>query len=320
MYKNKSIGISVPAYNEENLILKTLESMPDYVDYIVVVNDGSQDKTEELIKKQIKKDKRIILISHDGNKGLGQALITGYSSLRDIGADIVSVMAGDNQMSADDLRKVIDPIAENKADYVKGNRLLHSDVYNRMPTYRFFGNSLLTLLTKFATGYWSSMDPQCGYTAISHKALSLIPIENMIKGYGYNAHILYMLNLSNLKVCDVEIEPVYGDEKSKIKLGPYIRNICSLLLGLTVKRLFKKHALNDFNPMVLFYFLSFLMLFLISAPMLFRLFFVFFSQGIVPSTTLIIFVFSFTNGLFSLFFAMWLDMEANKNLWIENMK
>ena len=86
-----------------------------------------------------------------------------------------------------------------------------------MPRYRFIGNSILSLLTKFATGYWQLIDPQCGYTAISYEALSKIPIEKMTKGYGYNADILNMLNIANCKVLDIPVKPVYGDEKSKIK-------------------------------------------------------------------------------------------------------
>ena len=229
MYKGESVGIVVPAYNEELLIGKTLSTMPDFVDKIYVVDDGSKDRTKEIILEFQTKDPRIVLIAHVQNQGLGQSLIDGYVSSREAGLDITAVMAGDAQMDPDDLSSVLDPVAEGRADYVKGNRLLRDEVIFNMPRYRYIGNSALTLLTKFATGYWHIIDPQCGYTAISLKALTTIHIEEMIKGYGYNAHILNMLNLSNFKVCDVGIVPVYGEAKSGIKLKKYIPSVIKLL-------------------------------------------------------------------------------------------
>ena len=118
------------------------------------------------------------------------------------------------------LEGVIAPVAKGEVDYVKGNRLLDPRVVSRMPLHRLCGNAALTILTKFATGYWNVMDPQCGYTAISKGALAKIPIADMIKGYGYNAHILYMLYLINARVIDVNVEPVYEDEKVKFVCCP----------------------------------------------------------------------------------------------------
>lgn len=314
MYNNKTIGVVVPAYNEELLIGKVIKTMPDFVDRIIIINDASKDNTKNIIQDFQKENEKIILIDHEKNQGLGQSLIDGYQKSKEYNLDIVAVMAGDAQMNPDDLQSVIQPIADEKADYVKGNRLLRSDVVGRMPFYRYIGNSFLTFLTKFSTGYWHVIDPQCGYTAISKKALSKIPIETMIKGYGYNAHILNMLNLSNLRVADVEVEPVYGEEKSKIKLRSYIPTVTKLLVNLFFKRLIRKYLVREFHPLVLFYFFSFINGVIFSIPLSIRFFYLYFTQGIAPTTTLILLNFSFTMAIFSLFFAMWLDMEENKKL------
>ena len=314
MFNNKTICVVVPAYNEEMLISKTLTTMPSFVDAIIVVNDGSSDRTQEIIASLQKTDSRIILINHNPNQGLGQSLITGYLRAREEGFDVVAVMAGDAQMSPDDLPAVVEPITLGKCDYVKGNRLLRDDVVGRMPMYRYIGNSFLTFLTKFSTGYWHVIDPQCGYTAISKNALARIPIQDMIKGYGYNAHILNMLNLNNFKVADVEVEPVYGDEKSKIKLRNYIPVVSKLLIRLFFKRLLHKYVVREFHPLILFYFLSFFNMFVLSIPLSIRFFYLYFQLGVAPSTTLIILNFSVSMAFFSLFFAMWLDMEDNKRL------
>jgi glycosyltransferase involved in cell wall biosynthesis len=315
MFKNKSIGVVVPAYNEEKLVSNVILTMPDFVDKIIVVNDASKDTTELIVRELMKKNKKIILINHKQNQGLGKSLIDGYLKARGLKLDITAVMAGDAQMDPSDLSKVIRPIVEKKADYVKGNRLLRPGVYKIMPFYRFLGNSFLTLLTKFATGYWHLIDPQCGYTAISKNALKSIDIQKMTKRYGYNAHILNMLNLSNYKVRDVEVKPVYGLAKSRIKLRTYIPKISFLLLKLYLRRIFHKYLVREFHPLVLFYLLSLVCIVLISVPLGLRFLYVFFiTERVSSDTTLIIFTLSTMMGFLSFFFGMWMDMEDNKTL------
>ena len=313
-FEGKSVGVVVPAHNEELLISKTLETMPDYLSAIIVVNDCSSDKTQSIIEDLQRKDPRITLINHERNRGLGQTLITGYLRARELELDIVAVMAGDAQMNPDDLPNVIKPIASGRADYVKGNRLLREEVIARMPKHRFIGNSGLTLLTKFATGYWQVIDPQCGYTAISKDALATIPIDRMIKGYGYNADILNMLNLNNFRVADVEVEPVYGKEKSGIKLANYIPTVSKLLVKLFIKRLTHKYLIREFHPLFFFYAFGAFSFILMTIPYTMRFFYLWFSEGLIHTTTLIFLLNTFTSSVLFLFLGMWMDMEENKRL------
>lgn len=314
MFEGKSVAIVIPAYNEEKLIGRVFDTMPDFVDLMFAVNDASKDRTRQIIEEYALRDPRIRLIDHETNKGLGQSLIDGYVAARTEGADIVAIMAGDAQMAPADLEHVVRPVANNVADYVKGNRLLRDEVIERMPRHRFIGNNILTLLTKFATGYWHLLDPQCGYTAISKKALATIPIESMIKGYGYNADILYMLNINNFTVLDVEVEPVYGEEQSKINLKSYIPKVSRLLVSRFMKRIAKKYMLREFHPLFLLYGFSFFNAFFVMLPMLVRLIVLYWTLGVMPTTTLTILLFSFNFAVFSLIFAMWMDMEDNKRL------
>jgi glycosyltransferase involved in cell wall biosynthesis len=311
MLKNKKIAVVVPAYNEQLLIEKTLTTIPSYVDKIIVVEDYSQDRTKLIIKSLMKKNKKIILVEHEKNKGLGHSLITGYLKSLELEIDVIAVMAGDNQMDPNDLKKVVMPVIEGRVDYTKGNRLLEDDCVAKMPGYRFIGNSFLTLLTKFATGYWRIIDPQSGYTAISKKALSTIKIQDMIKGYGYNADILNMLNLSNFKVCDIAIRPVYGKEKSGIKVGRYAFKVGGLLTKLFLKRMIHKYLIREFHPLVFFYWFSFMNIILISLPLLI---YMIVNLTTFPQIYFIIFAFSSMMGIFSFFFGMWMDMEDNRRL------
>jgi len=314
MLNEKIIGVVIPAYNEELLIGEVFDTMPDYVDKMVVVNDGSIDNTLNIINNYIEKDIRIVLVNHEKNKGLGQSLIDGYIKSLELNIDVIAVMAGDAQMDPEDLYNVVNPIVDGEADYTKGTRLLMEDCAELMPKYRFLGNSVLTLLTKFATGYWHVIDPQCGYTAISHKALSKINIKLMTKGYGYNADILNMLNLANFRVKDIPVKPVYGREKSKIKLYSYIPKVSKLLITLYIKRMVHKYLIREFHPLIMFYFFSFVCIILIGLPLLIRFFMLYFKYGVAPTTTLTILTTSLMMGYFSFFFGMWLDMEDNKRL------
>lgn len=312
MYREHRIGISIPAYNEELLICDTLDTLPDYVDEIFVVNDGSKDQTKARIQERAARDKRIKLIDHPVNLGLGQSLIDGYVACRDANVDFTAVMAGDNQMDPADLPALLDKLIDGEYDYVKGNRLLHQQVGD-MPTYRFLGNSALTILSKFATGYYQLMDPQCGYTVIRNTALKRIPIEKMTRGYGYNADILCMLNIRRYRVADVEVKPVYGREKSKIKLRSYIPKTSWLLVKLFFRRLWQRYVVLDFHPLVLFYMFAAFNFVLIVLPFTVRGAEYYFRTGIVPATTFIVSVFSFLIAFQSLLFATWMDMDYNRD-------
>jgi glycosyltransferase involved in cell wall biosynthesis len=152
VYKEKTIAVVVPAYNEEKLVARTLETIPEMVDRIIVVDDASRDRTVEIVKETARKDSRVCLMEHGVNQGVGGAIVTGYKQSRDMDVDITVVMAGDAQMDPKDLDHIVDPIAEGEADYTKGNRLFYGDAWHMIPHYRYLGNSFLSLLTKIASG------------------------------------------------------------------------------------------------------------------------------------------------------------------------
>jgi glycosyltransferase involved in cell wall biosynthesis len=183
MYKDKFIAVVVPAYNEELLIQKTLSGIPDFVDRIIVVNDKSKDRTSEKVQEMVDQSDRIVLIEHEVNQGVGKSISSGYLWCRDHDVDVAVVMAGDNQMDPADLPALLDPVVENRADYSKGNRLFTGEAWTTIPRVRYLGNSVLSFLTKIASGYWHVADSQTGYTAINKKALKLIPLEEIYPRY-----------------------------------------------------------------------------------------------------------------------------------------
>jgi glycosyltransferase involved in cell wall biosynthesis len=314
VYKEKTIAVVVPAYNEENLITKTITSIPELVDKIIVANDGSTDRTEEIVEEMAKSDSRICVMTHEVNQGVGGAIITGYKKARELKMDISVVMAGDAQMDPRDFINIIEPIAEGKADYSKGNRLFYGDAWNMIPHYRYLGNSFLSLMTKIASGYWHIADSQSGYTAISLIALKRIDLDKIYKRYGMPNDLLMRLNQHDFRVKDVHIRPVYNvGERSGIKLMEVIPKISWLLIKGFWKRLFLKYVIKDFHPLIFFYLFSFFLL-AASFPLTIRLFYLWINTGDIPNINAMALIFTLISGLQTLFFGMWFDMEYNKHL------
>ncbi|WP_232316166.1 glycosyltransferase family 2 protein [Methanosarcina vacuolata] len=248
------IGVVVPAYNEELLISETLSGIPEYVDRIYVIDDGSTDRTGEIVKKF--GDSRIVYLRHEVNKGVGAGIIDGYKLALKDEMDIVAVMAGDNQMDPVQLPRLIFPIIEGRADYTKGNRLLTDNFRTGMSKWRSLGNLLLSFITKIGSGYWHVMDPQNGYTAISRQALDVIDLDSVYPYYGYCNDLLIKLNAFGMRVMDVVMPARYGRERSKIHYGKFIRKVAPMIFRGFLWRLRVKYTVLDFHPLVLFYFLG----------------------------------------------------------------
>ncbi|ACV33442.1 glycosyltransferase family 2 protein [Accumulibacter sp.] len=315
MYKNCSVAVVVPAYNEETQIAVVIESMPDIVDVIVIVNDCSKDQTSQVVRRHSEFGSgRIVLLEHAENQGVGGAIATGYKWVRDNNYDVAVVMAGDGQMAPDDLPAILDPVVDGEADYTKGNRLVTGEAFKKIPKIRFFGNSALSLLTKIASGYWHVADSQTGYTAISQSALQAIDWDNMYKRYGQPNDLLVKLNVANMRVVDVPIEPVYNvGEKSGIKVRKVIFTIGSLLVRLFFWRLKEKYIIRNFHPLVFFYAMGLGGLAL-SSILFVRMLSMWIGSGNVPEITFLGSLFSFSLSVNSLFFAMWFDYDENKHL------
>jgi glycosyltransferase involved in cell wall biosynthesis len=320
MYKNKSICVVVPAHNEARQIGRVIDSMPNYVDRIVIIDDTSSDDTVAVVKQRQESVSRIVLIEHPRNQGVGGAIVSGYKWARDHDFDVAAVMAGDGQMDPDDLKSIIEPVVTGMADYAKGNRLFYGDAWRLIPHYRYLGNSFLSLCTKIASGYWHVADSQSGYTAISLLALKRINIESIYKDYGMPNDLLIKLNQFDFPVQDVHIKPVYNiGEKSGIRLVKVIPRISWLLLVGFWKRLFFKYVIKDFHPLVFFYVFSCILL-CASIPLTVRLFYKWAVGGDIPDINAMALIFTLISGLQMLFFGMWFDMDYNKSLKPKNKK
>jgi glycosyltransferase involved in cell wall biosynthesis len=231
MYKNKKIGVVVPAYNEEKLIASVIDRVPDYIDRVYVVNDASQDKTGEVASQLASiQPLRVIIITHRENSGVGRAIVTGYKGCLEDNIDIAVVMAGDNQMEPSQLPRLLDPIIEGKADYTVGDRLSDLKHMKGMSLWRRFGNWTLRWLTRISAWNFSICDPQNGYTAVTCQALQYLDLDKIYPRYGYCNDILVKFSATGARIKQVRMPAVYGNEKSKIKYWHYIPTLSWLLL------------------------------------------------------------------------------------------
>jgi glycosyltransferase involved in cell wall biosynthesis len=314
MYRNKTIAVVIPAYNDEKLMGKVLKTIPTFVDHIVVVDDDSRDRTGEIVKANQMEEPRIIYIQHAKNEGVGGAITTGYKWARDNGIDISVVMAGDAQMDPQDLPKLLDPVVEGELDYSKGNRLFTGKAWRIIPKTRYLGNAVLSFLTKIASGYWHVADSQCGYGAVALDVLKTINLDSIYKRYGMPNDFLVRLNVYHFRVRDVSVNPIYGiGERSGIKIYKVVFTILFLLLRLFLWRLKEKYIIRDFHPLVLFYLMGFVLT-PVGVVFGFYLLILRLLVGPVAATSALFAAFFTISGLQSLFFAMWFDMEYNKEL------
>jgi glycosyltransferase involved in cell wall biosynthesis len=312
MLEQKSIAVVIPAHDEEKLIGETISGIPDFVDRIIVVDDRSSDGTASVVEAL--DDHRVELIRHGRNEGVGAAIVTGYKRARDEGIAVTAVMAGDNQMDPDDLQTLVEPVARGDVDYAKANRLFTGQAWDLIPRTRYLGNAVLSLLTKVASGYWHVADSQTGYTAISLEYLELIDLDRIYRGYGMPNDMLVHLNIWNARVRDFPSRPIYNvGERSGIRLRKVVPRISWLLLKGFFFRMREKYVIRDFHPLVFFYFLGFLMTTLGLALGIVEVVLRLMGNAITTPTIVLVALLLISGSQFMLF-AMWFDMESNKDL------
>ena len=250
MFRDSRVHVVIPAYNVAAHIDAVLRGLPDFVDAVTVVNDGSTDGTAAAV--QATSDRRVTLIESPANEGVGGAMVRGFRHALAQGEGIIVKMDGDGQMDPADLPRLLEPIVDGLCEYAKGNRFLRSRELDIMPRARLAGNFVLTFLTKLASGYWNVFDPQNGYLAIASGTLRLLDLDRLSRRYFFENDMLINLNIFDARVRDVAMPSRYGDERSSMRLA---RVLCSFPYHLFHGywyRFYRKHVLRDFSPVALF--------------------------------------------------------------------
>ncbi|MGH8868021.1 MAG: glycosyltransferase family 2 protein [Actinomycetes bacterium] len=311
---DRRIAVLVPAHEEESQVAGVLAGIPAWVDHVVVIDDGSADRTSAVVTACATADPRIELITLPENRGVGGALAVGYAWAVEHDVDVAVTMDGDGQMHPGEMIDLVLPIVRGQADYTKGNRLADPGYWSRIPRLRLLGNAVLSLLTKIASGYWAVTDSQSGYSAAGRRALRRIDWSSMYSRYGRPNDVLVLANVAGCRVADVPITALYGvGERSTMRIGRITLPMAWLLFRRFWYRMFYRYTLRDFHPLVFFYCL-FCITGVIGAVLVVRLVAMWVVHGYVPQTTALALMFATLTGLNSLFFAFWMDMQANEPL------
>ncbi len=312
MLDGKRVAVVVPAHDEEALIVPTLTGIPSFVDRIYVVDDASTDGTAARLAEVT--DPRLEVIRHERNRGVGAAIVSGYkAALRDR-IDVTCVMAGDNQMDPDELASLAGPVARGEVDYAKANRLFTGKAWELIPRTRYLGNAVLSMMTKIASGYWHVADSQAGYTALSLGALELLDLDRIYRYYGFPNDMLVHLNVINARVRDFPSRPIYGvGERSGIRLRKVIPRMSWLLLKGFFWRMREKYVIRDFHPLVFFYGLGLVMSLCGLALGVLETVLRIMGNSVSVATVVLVALLLIFGMQFTLF-AMWFDMESNKEL------
>lgn len=242
-----SIVVVIPCYKVEKHIVRVVETIPDNVEYIVAVNDSSPDATGDLLNSLAQSDKRLVVVTHEKNRGVGGAMKSGYLKAIELGADVVVKMDGDGQMDPQFLEPLVEPIVKGRADFSKGNRFRDLTALRRMPLSRRIGNLGLSFMIKAASGYWQMFDPTNGYTAVRASTLKQLDLSKVHNTYFFESSMLMELYYTNAVIEDVPMPAIYGDEVSGLSRTRVLFEFPPKLFGGLIKRIVLKYFLFDFN-------------------------------------------------------------------------
>ncbi|HNB41286.1 MAG TPA: glycosyltransferase family 2 protein [Anaerolineales bacterium] len=247
-----NLAVVIPAYRTEKEILAVLQGIPTFIRHIIVVDDASPDSSADLVTAAAKKNRRILLVRHAKNQGVGGAMVTGFKKALELGAEIVIKLDGDGQMDPQYIPALITPLITGEADYAKGNRFRDFDALRQMPIVRRIGNLGLSFLTKAATGYWNIFDPTNGYFAIRAEMLAQLPLDRIDKGYYFETSMLSRLYLRDAFVQDVTIPARYRNEVSSLSIRRVLFEFPYKLTRTLIKRIILKYFIFDFSMMSIY--------------------------------------------------------------------
>jgi dolichol-phosphate mannosyltransferase len=240
------IAVVIPSYRVTRHILDVIASIGSMVQQIIVVDDACPDGSGELVEKQCR-DGRVVVLRHEVNQGVGGAVLTGYRHAIESGADIIVKVDGDGQMDLGLLPRFVAPIATGMADYTKGNRFYDLSQIGQMPTLRLVGNAALSFMAKFSSGYWDVFDPTNGYTAISARVARLLPMNKISRRYFFETDMMFRLGTFRAVIVDVPMDAKYADEVSNLKISRILGEFMAKHVRNFLKRIFYNYFLRDLS-------------------------------------------------------------------------
>lgn len=225
------IVAAIPCFNEERYIGSVVLRVKNYVDKVVVVDDGSTDASVEVARGA-----GALVQSHDCNKGYGAAVRTSLNKGKELGADVLVIIDADGQHDARDIPRLAKPVLDGEADVVIGSRFMGGT--RNAPLYRRLGQRILNAATSVGSGRKLS-DSQSGFRAYSSKALNTLNLTE--NGMSVSSEMQFSIASKGLRVAEVAIQVSYADKAKRNPLGHGVNVLSRVLVLLSLRQ-----------PMVLF--------------------------------------------------------------------
>jgi len=289
-----------------------------YVDFLIITDDCSTDRTYEIARAYQDKDPRIHIIKHEKNMGVGFSLVEEYHKMIELGGDIAVGIGGDLQMPMEQIPNLLDPIIDGEAEVVKGTRFSQGGTIEGMPLVRIIGNTMISMLCKISTGYWKLFDVVDGFVAVSREAIQKVDWSNPWHGYGYPMEHLGRYNIANVTIKEVPRRAIYlkGERQSQIKGFKYFLKCSPMMLRMFFRRLWRKYIVQNGHPLAFLYLIGIMSSFIgiVLAFLILCSRFLYHDGYVVTGATAIMTAMFLLLGFNSLFFAMFFDMLDNEKL------
>ncbi|MEE4212827.1 MAG: glycosyltransferase family 2 protein [Parvularcula sp.] len=241
------VAVVLPCYKSRDHVAAVIETLPDLVGIIICVDDACPDKTTMVVKDRFQHDKRVHVLEHEHNQGVGGAVLTGWEYAAANGADILIKMDSDGQMDPAMIEELIAPLLAGKADYAKGNRFYSRSSFAGMPPFRIFGNGLLSFASKAASGYWTTLDPLNGFVALRADVFRHLDTARIARRFRFESDLLAQLYLEEVVVADVNMPARYGSETSNFQASRQLLPFVSGYMRNALRRILYTYFVRDFN-------------------------------------------------------------------------
>ncbi len=242
-----STAAVIPSYKVKDKIIDVIRDTLPFVDFIYIVDDCCPQNTASYVLQQFKDSSRVKILINDTNLGVGGAVIRGYQQAIKDGIKIIVKIDGDGQMDSSLIPAFVKQIESGNADYVKGNRFFSLSYLQQMPSIRLLGNSILSFVSKLSSGYWGTMDPTNGFTAIHRSIAANCGLDKLNSRYFFESDLLFRLNIIKAKVVDLPMPSLYGNEISNLRISSVALTFPFLYFRNLMKRIIYSYFLRDFN-------------------------------------------------------------------------
>jgi glycosyltransferase involved in cell wall biosynthesis len=224
--EHPKIIAAIPCFNEERFIGSVVLKAKNYVDQVMVIDDGSTDKTAMVAEQA-----RVTVVKHDSNRGKGAAVRTAFEQAKEMGCSALVLLDGDGQHEPADIPRLLEPVLHGQADMVVGSRFLQ--IESPVPGYRIWGQRVLTFFTNLGSRV-KLTDSQSGFRAFSPKAIEALSFAE--EGFSIESEIQFLAKEANLQVAEVAVSIGYYDRAKRSPVA-HAMGVFNSIIGLVSKRL-----------------------------------------------------------------------------------